>query len=128
MQPTYKAMACQALCAVQLLDRAQHFTKELAKEPGTQVIMDNMQATHTHMLSAWFMYKSHHYDKSIIHQVQNIIVKGPTHRTISLITTYTILFKNPMDMSQVSHLYSMCTPEATGSNGHQPGCYNHICP
>ena len=115
MQLAYKEMACQALCPVQLLDKAQHFTKELTKEPGTLVIMDNMQATHTHMLSAWFMYKSHHYDKSIIHQVQNIIVKGPTHRTISLITTYTILFKNPRDMSQVSYLYNMCTPEATGS-------------
>ena len=108
-------MAYQAMCPVQLLDSAQHFTKELAKEPGTLVIMDNMQATHTHLLSAWFMYKSHHYDTSIIHQVQNIIVKGPTHRTISLITTYTILFKNPRDMSQASHFCNICTPEATGS-------------
>ena len=76
--------------------------------------MDNIQATHTHLLSAWFMYKSHHYDTSFIHRVQNVIDKGPTLRTISLITTYTILFKNPRDMSHVSHLY-MCTPQATGS-------------
>ena len=36
--------------------------------------------------------------------------KGPIHRTISLNTTYIVLFKNCMDMSQVSHLDKQISP------------------
>ena len=114
MQPAYRELARQALCPVQLLDGAKHFTEQLTTEPGTLVIIDCMQATHACLVSSWFMRRAHHYDLSIIHLVQNVFDKDPSHRTISLNATYIVLFNNPMDMSQVSHLDKQFNP---GNNG-----------
>ena len=60
------------------------------------------------------MRRAHHYDSSIIHLVQNVFDKDLSHRTISLNATYIALFKNPRDMSQVSHLDKQVYP---GGNG-----------
>ena len=73
-----------------------------------------MQAIHASPVSTWFMCKSHHYDTSIIHLVQNVFDKDPSHRTISLNATYIVLFKNPRDMSQVSYVDKQVYP---GGNG-----------
>ena len=100
---------------MELLGGVKHFTEQLALEPGTLVIVDNMQASHAHLVSAWFMPKCHHYDtKFIIHVVQNVFDKDPSYRTVRLIATYIILFKNPRDMCQVSYLDRQVNP---GSNG-----------
>ena len=72
---------------MQLLDRVQHFTNKWSMELGTLVIMDDMQATHTCLVSTWWVRKTHHYDTSIIHLVQNIFDKDPSHRTINLNVT-----------------------------------------
>ena len=114
MQPAYRELARQAPCPVQLLDEAKHFTEQLTMQPGTLVIVDDMQATHAHLVSPWFTRWAHHYDSSIIHLVQNVFDKDPSHRTISLNATYIVLFKNPRDMSQVSHLDKQVYP---GGNG-----------
>ena len=114
MQAAYRELARRAPCPVDLLDGARHFTEELTTEPGTLIIVDDMQATHARLVSAWFTRKSHHYDSSIIHLVQNVFDKDPSHRTISLNATYIVLFKNPRDMSQVTHLDKQVYP---GGNG-----------
>ena len=114
MQPAYGELVRQAPCPVQLLDGAKHFTEQLTTEPGTLVIVDNMQATQARLVSSWFTRRAHHYDSSIIHLVQNVFDKDPSHRTISLNATYIVLFKNPRDMSQVSHLDKQVYP---GGNG-----------
>ena len=114
MKPAYRELARQAPCLVELLDGAKHFTEQLTMEPGTLVIVDDMQATHAPLLSSWFT-RTHHYDSSIIHLVQNIFDQDPSHRTISLNTTYIVLFKNPRDMSQVSHLDKQVYPGGTDS-------------
>ena len=67
------------------------------------VIMNDMQATHPCLVSAWFTHKFYLYDISITSLVQNVSHKDPSHRTISLNANYVILFKNPRDMSQISH-------------------------
>ena len=69
-----------------------------------RVIMNDMQVTHPCLVSAWFTHKFHLYDISIIYLVQNVSHKDPSHSTISLNANYVILFKNPRDMSQISHL------------------------
>ena len=94
MQPAYRELARQALCPVELLDRAKHFTEQLTTEPGTLAIVDDMQVTHARLVSSWFTHWAHHYDLSIIHLVQNIFDKDPGPRTISLNATYIVLFKN----------------------------------
>ena len=104
MQPAYRELARQAPCPVQLLDGAKHFTEQLTTELGTLVIVDDMQATHARLVSSWFTRWAHNYDSSIIHLVQNVFDKNPSHLTISLNATYIVLLKNPRDMSQVFHL------------------------
>ena len=84
--------------------------QQLTTEPGTLVIVHDMQATHSHLLSSWFTHGAHHYDTSIIHLVQNVFDKDPSHWTISLNATYIVLFKNSRDMSQVSHLDKQVNP------------------
>ena len=102
MQPAYRELAWQAPCPMELLDGEKHFTEQLTTEPETLDII-NMQVTHVHMVNAWFTRKSYHYDTSIIHLVQNVFDKDPSHRIISLNAIYIVLFKNPRNMSQVSH-------------------------
>ena len=114
MQEAYREMAQLAPCPVELLDGTEHFTDAFTTEPGTLVIVDDMQATHARLVSAWFTRKSHHCDTSIIHLVQNVFDKDPSHRTISLNATYIVLFKNPRDMSQVSHLDHQAYPGGGG--------------
>ena len=73
-----------------------------------------MQATYANIISAWFTRKSHHHDTSIIHLVHNVFNKDPEHRTISLNATYIVLFKNPRDRSQVTHLDKQIYPRGRG--------------
>ena len=104
MQQAYQDLAKAAPCPVQLLAGCDHFTDALTTPAGTLIIVDDMQATHAGAVSAWFTCKSHHYNTSVIHLVQNVFDKDPEHRTISLNATYIVLFKNPRDKSQVTHL------------------------
>ena len=114
MQQAYQDLAKAAPCPVQLLAGCDHFTDALTTPAGTLIIVDDMQATHAGAVSAWFTRKSHHYDTSVIHLVQNVFDKDPEHRTISLNATYIVLFKNPRDKSQVTHLDKQVYPGGQG--------------
>ena len=46
----------------------------------------------------------HHQNISILYIVQNIFNNVKNHRTSSLNINYIVLFKNPWDKAQVSHL------------------------
>ena len=74
------------------------------------------------LVCSWFMRWAPHYDMSIIHLVQNAFDKDPSHRTISLNATYIVLFMNPRDMSQVSHLDKLVYP---GGNGLLTAAYRN---
>ena len=76
----------------------------------TLIIVDDMQATHASIISSWFTRRSHHHDTSVIYLVQNVFDKDPEHRTISLNATYIVLFTNPIDRSQVTHLDKQIYP------------------
>ena len=91
-------------------------------EPGTLVIVDDMQVTHDRLVSYSFARRAHHYFLSVIHLVQNVFDKDPSHRTISLNATYIVLFKNPRDMSQVSLLDKQLYP---GGNGLLTAAYHN---
>ena len=87
---------------MELLDGAKHFIELLTMEPWTLVIVDDMQATHAHL-------------------VQNVFAKDPSHRTISLNATYISLLKNPWETSQYSHLEKQVHP---GGNGLLTAAYH----
>ena len=114
MQQAYKDLVATAPCPVQLLAGRDHLTDDVTTTPGILIIVDDMQATHANIISAWFTRKSHHHDTSVIHLVQNVFDKDPEHRTISLNATYMVLFKNPRDRSQVTHLDKQIYPGGRG--------------
>ena len=97
--------------------------QKLSMEPKTFVIVYDMQATHACLVIAWFMHKFHHYNMSTIHLVKNVFNKDLSHRIISLNTTYTILFKNPRHISQVSQAN---VPQwQQDPDGSLLGCHGH---
>ena len=51
-------------------------------------------------LSKLFVQGSHHKNLSVMYLVQNLFDKGKQHRTVSLNSHYTIIFKNPRDNIQ----------------------------
>lgn len=53
---------------------------------------------------------SHHNNISVIYLVQNLFHKSKEQRTISLNAHYIILFKNPRDMNQITHLAKQMYP------------------
>lgn len=114
MQDAYSRLAETADCPVKLLSGDKHFTPQMKTPAGTLLIVDDMQATHGDEVASWFTRKSHHHDSSIVYLVQNVFDKTPTHRTISLNATYIVLFKNPRDSSQVTHLDRQVYPGSGG--------------
>ena len=57
-----------------------------------------------------FTKGNHHRNLSVILILQNLFYKGREMRTISLNAHYMILFKNPRDASQISHLARQMYP------------------
>ena len=114
MQQAYSEIQKVANCPVKLLKGDENLTSSVETPPRTLVIIDDMQATHAEIVSCWFTRKSHHLDSSIIYLAQNVFDKSVHHRTISLNSTYIVLFKNPRDGSQVSYLDRQVFPAGRG--------------
>ncbi len=57
-----------------------------------------------------FTKGSHHRNLSVILILQNLFYKGKEMRTISLNAPYLVLFKNPRDASQITHLARQMYP------------------
>jgi hypothetical protein len=62
-------------------------------------------------VSDLFTKGCHHRNISIILLVQNLFHQGPKMRDIHLSTNYLVLFKNPRDKTQISHLARQAFPE-----------------
>ena len=61
-------------------------------------------------VSNLFTKGSHHRNLSVLHLVQNVFDKNKHTRTISLNTHYLVIFKNPQDASQITHLAKQMYP------------------
>lgn len=107
MQELYDKMARSAPCGVELVEG---LPEDLRTEPGTLLIIDDLQGQQTKEVCEWFTKKSHHQQTSVIYLVQNIFAKTPEHRTISLNAHYLVIFKNPRDASQISFLSKQVFP------------------
>lgn len=73
------------------------------------VIDDQMSETDV-SVSNWFTKGSHHQRVSVIYIVQNLFGKNQHMRTISLNSHYLVVFKNPRDASQATHLGKQMYP------------------
>ena len=52
----------------------------------------------------------HHYNLFCIFFTQNLFLNNPDYRTMSLNSAYLVLFKNPRDQRQITHLASSVAP------------------
>jgi len=76
----------------------------------TLLIIDDLMSEADDRVSNLFTKKSHHCNISVIYIVQNIFDKNKQHRTVSLNAHYMVVFKNPRDASQITHLAKQMYP------------------
>ena len=74
------------------------------------IIIDDQMAETGVAISNLFTKGSHHNRLSVIYIVQNLFGKNKYMRTISLNSHYLILFKNPRDATQSTHLGKQMYP------------------
>ena len=74
------------------------------------VLLDDIMTETDGRVTELFTKKSHHSNTSVIYLVQNLFPKHKESRTISLNAQYMVVFKNPRDASQVTHLAKQMYP------------------
>ena len=97
----------QAWCLIYLLWKV--FLKTFKR--NLVVIDDLMHKTgNSKKVSELFTKGSHHRNLSVVLILQNLFHQDKEMRTVSLNTHYMILFKNPRDALQISHLAKQMYP------------------
>ena len=76
--------------------------------PRRLIIIDDLMNQTDDRVTELFTKGSHHRNMSVIQIVQNLFDKK--QRTINLNCHYTVLFKNPRDASQITHLAKQMYP------------------
>ena len=74
------------------------------------LIIDDLMCEADARVPKLFTKGSHHRDISVMYIVQNLFDKNKEHRTISLNAQYLVVFKNPRDASQITHLAKQMYP------------------
>lgn len=74
------------------------------------VVLDDLMAETDERVTKLFTKGSHHRSLSVMLIVQNLFGKNKEQRTISLNSHYIVLFKNPRDASQITHLGKQMFP------------------
>ena len=77
------------------------------------VIVDDLMSETNDRVTKLFTKGSHHRSLSVMYIVQNLFGKNKEQRTISLNSHYSVVFKNPRDASQVTHLAKQMYPGKT---------------
>ena len=75
-------------------------------DPATRnlVVRDDLMTETDGRVTNLFTKKSHHRNTSVLYLVKNLFPKNKETRTISLNAHYMVVFKNPREKSQISHL------------------------
>lgn len=87
--------------------------KTLNPSCRTLIVVDDLMAETDGRVTKLFTKGSHHRNISVIDIVQNLFNKNKENRTISLNSQYMVLFKNPRDASQITHLAKQMYPGHT---------------
>jgi len=83
---------------------------EIDELADTLVVFDDMMNEVNDRVANVFTRRSHHRNVSVVFMVQNFFNKNKHMRTISLNAQYIVLFKNPHDSGQFSHLAKQLYP------------------
>lgn len=81
-----------------------------ARRKRRLLILDDLMKETDARVTSLFTKGSHHRNMSVIHIVQNLFGKNKEQRTISLNSHYLVVFKNPRDASQITHLAKQMYP------------------
>lgn len=84
---------------------------ELRGKKNTTVVMDDLGRAMNPDVAEMFSVGSHHYDCNLIFVVHNLFDKNPAFRSISLNSTYMVIFKNPRDSSTISNFAKQFDPQ-----------------
>jgi len=76
----------------------------------TLVVIDDLMTETDSRVTKLFTKMSHHRNTSVVQIVQNVFDQGKQNRTISLNAQYMVLFKNPRDATQITHLAKQMYP------------------
>ena len=74
------------------------------------IIIDDLMVEADKRISNLFTKGSHHQNVHVLHLVQNLFDHNKESRTMSLNAHYMVLFKNPRDASQITHLAKQMYP------------------
>lgn len=74
------------------------------------LILDDLMSETDDRVTKLFTKGSHHRNISVVYIVQNLFGKNKEQRTISLNSHYLVVFKNPRDASQITHLAKQMYP------------------
>ena len=106
-QPTYQSLLDKVEFVQGLPDLPVY-----SQDPLLLIIDDQMQSV-DQRISSLFTKGSHHRNISVIYIVQNLFDQHKLHLTISLNAHYLVVFKNPRDGSQITHLAKQMYPGKT---------------
>ena len=84
-------------------------------ERRTLVIIDDLMHEANEGVSQIFTKGSHHKNLSVLFLTQNLFFNSKHARTMSLNAQYMVIFKNPRDAAQISHLGRQMFPSRNGS-------------
>ena len=84
--------------------------QELDPNYNHLVVIDDFMTSGDDKIQEFFIKGSHHRNASCIYVVQNLFDKGKNHRTCSLNSHYTVIFKNVRDRGQITHLARQMFP------------------
>ena len=74
------------------------------------VVIDDLMSETDGRVTKLFTKGSHHRNLSVMYIVQNLFGKNKEQRTITLNSHYMVVFKNPRDASQITHLGKQMYP------------------
>ena len=74
------------------------------------IIIDDLMSETDNKITKLFTKGSHHRNISVMYIIQNIFFQNKEQRTISLNSHYIVVFKNPRDASQITHLAKQMYP------------------
>lgn len=88
--------------------------QELNPLINNMIVLDDLMidCQNSENISHLFTVDSHHKNCSVFFLVQNLFSQGKCMRTISLNSSYIIVFKNPRDKSQIGVLARQMFPES----------------
>jgi hypothetical protein len=77
------------------------------------LILDDLMHESGEQVAKMFTKKSHHWNVTVILINQNLFPKSKHARDMALNSHYLVIFKNPRDKAQISHLGRQVYPENT---------------